>query len=297
MRRLSAERRHEAIAGYLFLLPNFLGFLVFVLGPVIAAMALGFVKWDLSSPPEYVGLANYRELLFNDKDFWRYVYNTVFLMLGIPLGMAGALLLAIVLNQKIRGRVIFRTIYFLPTMCSGVAIFFLWRWILDEQFGIANHLLKGLGLPAIGWLTTVEWAKPSLILMGLWAGVGGFNMILYLAALQNVPRQLYEAAEIDGAGSWRRFRHITWPYLTPTTFFITIMSIIGGLQGGFESAYIMTAGGPKGSTTTISFYLFKNIRDYQQFGYAASIAWVLFLMVFVFTLLNWRLGGKLVRYD
>lgn len=297
MTRLSAERRREAIAGYLFLLPNFLGFLIFVLGPVVAAFGLGFVKWDMASPPQFIGLQNYRRLLFHDQDFWRYVYNTVFLMLGIPVGMAASLLLAIVLNQKIRGRVIFRTIYFLPTMCSGVAIFFLWRWILDAEFGLANQLLTRMGLPAIGWLTTTGWAKPSLILMGLWASVGGFNMILYLAALQNVPTHLYEAAEIDGAGRWRKFRHVTWPYLTPTTFFISIMSIIGGLQGGFEAAYIMTAGGPAGSTTTISFYLFKNIRDYKEFGYAASIAWVLFFMVFIFTLLNWRFGGRLVQYD
>jgi len=297
VRNLSSERRREAIAGYLFILPNLMGFLLFVLGPVIAALVLGFVEWDMRSSGEFVGLANYRKLAFEDEYFWKYVLNTLFLMLGIPIGMAGSLLLALVLNQKIRGRVFFRTIYFLPTMCAGVAIYFLWLWLLDADFGLVNQLLVHLRLPRIGWLTTVRWAKPSLILMGLWTGVGGFNMILYLAALQNVPKHLYEAAEIDGAGRWRKFWAVTWPYLTPTTFFISIMSIIGGLQGGFEMAYIMTKGGPLGSTTTINYYLFKNIYDYARFGYAASIAWVLFLMVFVFTLLNWRLGGRLVSYD
>ncbi|MBN1628776.1 MAG: sugar ABC transporter permease [Thermoleophilia bacterium] len=293
---MSGERRREALAGYLFILPNFLGFLVFVLGPVVAALALGFVEWDLGPNLAFVGLSNYRELIM-DGMFWKYVFNTLFLMLGIPLGMAGSLVLALVLNQKIRGRVAFRTVYFLPTMCAGVAIFFLWKWILDADFGLANQILVSLGLNKIGWLTTVEWAKPSLILMGLWGGIGGFNMILYLAALQNVPRHLYEAADIDGAGRWRKFWNVTWPYLTPTTFFITIMSIIGGLQGGFEAAYIMTKGGPARSTTTISYYLFQNIYNNERFGYAAAIAWALFLMVFVFTLINWRLGGKLVSYD
>jgi len=308
--KLSGERRREALAGYLFLLPNFLGFFLFVLGPVLAAFALGFVQWDMTpdTAPSFVGLANYKHVLTDAAgkyelwgrqvpDFWYSFYNTVFLMLGIPIGMVASLMLALVLNQKIRGRVVFRTIYFLPTMCAGVAIYFLWKGILDFDFGLANRILQHAGLPDVKWLTSTEWAKPSLILMGLWAGIGGFNMILYLAALQGVPRHLYEAADIDGAGRWSKFWHVTWPYLTPTTFFIMIMSIIGGLQGGFESAYIMTRGGPDGSTTTMSYYLINFINNNSEFGRAAATGWVLFLMVFVFTLLNWRLGGKLVSYD
>ena len=253
----------------------------------------------------------------NDSQFWQYFGNTVYLMMGIPLGMFISLMLALVMNQKLKGIVVFRTIFFLPNFTAGVAICLLWKWLYNADYGLINNLIHGVTsfLNDIfqflfGWMTSASivwsgpdwlgdpaWSKPAFILMGLWSGAGGMNMILYLAALQNINPELYEAAEIDGAGKLSKFRNITWPLISPTTFFITIMSVIGGFQGGFQAAFIMTQGGPAGSTTTMSYYIYNNAFEFYRMGYAAAIAWVLFLCVFSVTLVNWRYGGKLVSYD
>ncbi|MBI4373039.1 MAG: sugar ABC transporter permease [Candidatus Omnitrophica bacterium] len=294
----------ETIAGYGFLLPNFAGFLLFTSLPVLASLALSFMRVDLISSPKLfklVGFENFIQL-FDDPYFWKYCWNTVVLMSSIPLSIAGSLILALALNQKLKGIVFFRTIYFLPTICSGVAIYVLWRLIYNSDFGVLNTLIAKLGtllhLPLAGpnWLTDEAWAKPALIIMSIWQSVGGANMILYLAALQGVPRDLYEAAEIDGANSWQKFWAVTWPQISPTTFFIATMSIIGGFQGGFDSAYIMTGGGPHGSTTTISYYIYNNAFEWHQMGYAAAISWFLFLVIFAITIVKWKVFGKLVHY-
>ncbi|MCD5401753.1 sugar ABC transporter permease [candidate division NPL-UPA2 bacterium] len=307
MVRPSVKRKiREAASGYIFLMPNFLGFLLFTSGPVLFSLFLAFTRWDLFTPMEWVGLENFVRLLWfhreggalvaNDPRFWQYLGNTGFLMLGIPVGMAGSLFLALVMNQRLKGIVFFRTVYFLPSISIGIALFMLWRWIYNPDFGLMNSLLARIGIEGPGWLTCTAWSKPALMIMSFWIGIGGFNMILYLAGLQGIDPELYEAASIDGAGSWQKFRHITWPMLSPTTFFIFIMSVISGFQGGFEMAYIMTGGGPAGATTTISFYIFNNAYQWFKMGYAASIAWVLFVMVFAVTILNWRLGGRVVHY-
>ena len=292
------------LAGYGFLLPNFVGFLVFTSIPVLASLALSFMKVDLISMPKVfklIWLDNFKQL-FVDPYFWKYCWNTIVLMGAIPFSIAGSLILALALNQKLKGVVIFRTIYFLPTICSGVAIYVLWRWVYASDFGIFNTTIASLGqllhLPIKGpnWLQDEAWAKPALIIMGVWQSVGGYNMILYLAALQGVPRDLYEAAEIDGANSWQRFWAVTWPQISPTTFFIGTMSIIGGFQAGFDPAYIMTGGGPNGATTTIIYYIYNNFYEWQNMGYAAAISWFLFLVIFIITLLNWRVLGKTVHY-
>lgn len=303
----------EALESYLFLMPNFLGFLFFTSLPVAASLLLSFFDWDIIGwPPRFVGLGNFIKLLgfhlegskvaANDPFFWQYTYNTVFLMMSIPLNMAASLAIAAALNKKLKGTTLFRTTYFLPSMCSAVAVAILWKWMFNTDTGIINTFigymgnLFGASWQGVQWLTSTKWAKPALILMSLWVAAGGANMILYLAALQGVPRELLEAAEIDGATTWQKFRHITWPMISPTTFFIAIMSIIGGFQGGFLAAYIMTGGGPAGSTTTIEYYIFNNLYVFQHAGYAAAIAWVLFLVILCFTLINWRLGGRLVHY-
>ena len=298
-------RRNNA-AALAFLAPNLMGFLVFTSVPVIAAFALSLFRWDLFSPPRFVGLANYIDLLgwhtedgatkANDSDFWQYLGNTLFLMLVIPLNMAGSMFLAIVLNQKLRCRVLFRTVFFLPTVCAGVGIMLLWKWLYNPEFGLLNHLLSLVGIDGPLWLQSYPWAKPSLMIMTLWVGVGGVNMILYLAGLQGVSPELYEAAEIDGAGAWGKFVHITYPMLMPTSFFIFITSMIAGFQGGFEMAYVMTRGGPAGATTTVSYYIYNHAFQFFNMGYAATIAVVLFALVFVVTLLNWRYGGRRVQY-
>jgi len=300
--------------GYLFLLPNFLGFLLFVFLPVIASLLLSFCSWQIlqEERPSFVGLANFARLL-TDRDFWYYTYNTAFLMLGIPVGMALSLGLALLLNKGIRMIRLFRTIYFFPTVTAGVALLVLWLWIYEPLYGLVNQMLAKAGIEGPNWLgggfklqflqdwfgidPTCYWAKPALMLMGLWTGVGGYNMILYLAGLAGINPELYEAAEVDGASSWQKFRHITWQMLSPTTFFIFIMSLIDGFQGGFQAAYVMTRGGPAGSTTTISFYIFQELYENDRTGYASSIAWFLFLIVFALTMLSWRYGGKVVHYD
>lgn len=304
----------EACAGYLFLLPNFLGFLVFTSIPVIASLLLAFTDYNMlrASEVSFVGLQNFTRL-FGEVEFGYYFYNTLFLMLAIPISIFGSLSLALILNRKIRGIVFYRTCYFLPTISSGVAIYVLWRWIYNTDIGLLNTMIRNFGdmlhinFQGVEWLTDPRFAKPALIIMGVWQTVGGHNMILYLAALQGVPRSLYEAADIDGASEWQKFWNITWPMISPTTFFILIMSLIGGFQSGFDSAYIMTGGGPYtrilggagpfGSTKTIMFYIYDNaFGALSDMGYAAAISWVLFVIIFIFTLINWKTGGKRVHY-
>lgn len=307
------HRRWESVAAYGFLAPNFIGFLIFTSIPVIFSMALAFTNWDVFRAPHWVGLYNFRGLLgfskdqgqwvANDPFFWKYVYNTVFMMVGIPIGMALSLIMALVMNQKIRGIITFRTLYFLPTVCSGVAILILWKYLFNNDVGLFNTIIYEVGRlfgqswNGPDWIGTTQWAKPSLIIMGLWGALGGFNMILYLAALQNVPRDLYEAADIDGASNWSKFWAVTWPMISPTTFFILVMSVIGGFQGGFMVANVMTGGGPAGSTTTIEYYIYNTAFTLFHMGYASAIAWVLFAVILVLTLATWKLGGRVVNYD
>jgi multiple sugar transport system permease protein len=295
------DSTREGIAGYLFLTPNLLGFILFTSIPVLASLVLSFCHWDLLSPPVFAGFQNFIDLA-QDTHFWYYCYNTLFLMIGIPLGMFGSLMVALAMNQKLKGIVFFRTTFFLPSICVPIAIFMLWRILYNSDFGLFNTLIMKFGelihIPLQGpqWLTDERWAKPALILMGLWQGIGGPNMILYLAALQGVPKDFYEAAEIDGASGWQKFWSVTWPMISPTTFFILIMSVIGGFQAGFDAAFVMTGGGPSGSTTTIMYYIYNNGFQWFKMGYSAAIAWFLFIIIFVVTFLKWRFLGKSVNY-
>jgi multiple sugar transport system permease protein len=281
----------------LFLAPNFLGFLAFMALPVIFSLVMAFTNWQMTAntPLEFTGLHNFKEL-FIDKRFWQFFGNTIYLMAGIPVAIAGSLFLAIVLNQKLRGIVLFRTMFYLPTITSGVALFILWKAIYNPDFGPLNTALMSVfGLLHIhvkppDWLLSIAWAKPAIMLMGVWSGIGGTNMLLYLAGLSNVPPELYEAAQIDGAGRWAMFRHVTWPQLAPTTFFIIVMSAIGGLQGGFEQARVMTNGGPAESTVTLGYFIYQKGFEEYQLGFASAIAWVMFVIIFIMTLINWKFG-------
>jgi len=313
MKLTLTTKTREALGGYAFIMPNFVGFLIFTSIPVVASFFLAFYKWDVITPwqeAEFVGLANFTRLLgfhhevgvgwrANDPNFWYFLYNTAYLMLAIPITMAASLFLALVMNKKLKGIVIFRTVYFLPSICAGIALYMLWRWIYNPDFGLLNTLIRAISGDLISgpqWLNSIAWAKPALVIMTVWTNMGGYNMILYLAGLQGIHPELYEAAEIDGTNAWQKFWHITWPMLTPTTFFIFVMSVIGGFQGGFEAAYVMTGGGPAGSTTTIDYYIFNNAYVWFKMGYAASIAWILFALIFIVTLFNWKYGGKVVHY-
>ena len=308
--------RNQGRVALFFLLPNLVGFLVFTLGPVLVAAGMSLYRYQLATgTPEFVGIANFSDLLgftendgqwsANDPYFWQYLANTLFLMLNIPLAMIGSLLLAVLLNRELPGRIFFRTFFFIPHLCSGIAIYMVWKMLLtfEPNVGIINaflwevyHLFGIEGAEAVallpGWLIDEDWAKPALIIVFVWASAGGFSMVLYLAGLQNIPTELYEAAEIDGANWWIQLRYITIPQLAPTSFFIFVTSIIGGLQGGFEAAYIMTGGGPGGSTTTISYYIYTQAYEQLEVGYAATISMVLFVLIFIATLFNWRYGGK-----
>ena len=306
-------------------------------GLLLALAALGL--WGLDS-------AMWSAYEARDGRFWYYLYNTLYLMMGLPVAIAGALCLALLLNDELslgtrRTRAIgaatcaalaslcvvfgfglgwpnmgvlaaivwvfaglgflfnivtFRTIFYLPQFTSGVAVYVLWKSLYRPETGPINRglesLFETLGLAVLppSWLAEIAWAKPAIVAMGVWIFIGGQNMLLYLAALSNVPAELLDAAHVDGAGRWQRFCHVTWPQLAPTTFFITVVSVIGGLQGGFEQARVMTEGGPAGSTTSLSYYIYNKMFQDLDMGYAAAISWVLFTLIFVATALNWRFG-------
>ena len=294
------------LRGLAFLAPNLGGFLVFTALPVLAVFVVAFTRGEYTShvdaagrlhiDAQFVGLENFRQLV-GDREFWGSLWNTVVLMLAIPATMALSLGLALLLNQRVPGRVVFRTLLFLPTVAAGIALYMVWRQIYNPDLGLLNSSLDALGVLSLlgrrpDWLGSPLLAKPALLLMLIWIGMGGTNMVLYLAGLQDIDPSLYEAAEIDGAGRWDKFRFITWPALRPTTFFILTTNLIGGVQI-FDQVLIMTAGGPEGSTTTILYYIYKNVYLFQgKLGYAAALSVVLFLLIFLVTLANWQLNRK-----
>ena len=295
-------RTRENFVAWGYLLPNISGFMLFTLIPVFLAFALSMFRWDIFHSPVFVGLDNFRELLgfrneggrltANDPEFWQYFGNTMFLMIGIPFNMFVALLIAMLLNRKLQGIGFFRTVFYLPTICGGVGLYLLWGFIFAPEIGIMNLTLDFIGITGPKWLTDYYWAKPTFILIGLWAAMGGNNMLLYLAGLQSIPPELYEAAKVDGASKTQQFIHITVPMLTPTSFFIFIMGVIYGFQAGFDTAFVLTQGGPAGATTTLSYYIYNHAFVWFNMGYAAAISLVLFGMVLLITFINWKIGGR-----
>ncbi len=297
----SGIRRRETLIALAFLLPNILGFFAFTAGPVVASLILSFTSWDLLTPPQWVGLANFWELIgfhqsvdgirANDPDFWKYLYNTGFMLMSLPVNIATSLIVALILVKNIRFTYIYRLVFFLPSILAGIAIYYLWRWIYNPDYGLFNSILAFIGIDGPNWLTDPMWVKPAIIIMQIWIMIGGVGMVLYIAALRNVNTELYEAAEIDGANSWQSFWAVTWPSVMPVTFFLFTIGIINGLQWGAEAVMVMTEGGPFGASTTLGYYIY--LKAYQDFemGYAATISWILFLLIFGLTLLNWKKGG------
>lgn len=317
-----SKRWRQWLEAMPFLLPNLLGFLLFTAGPVIFSAGASLTNWNLTKPGQtgYVGLSNYSNLI-TDKSFWLYFINTGYFLLGMPVCIAGSLWLAVLLNRKMKGMAAFRTILYLPSFTSGVAIMIMWKALYNPNYGPIKLAIEqtfgflGMDVHSPNWLLSTnnifgltpeklgisasQWgigARDALIYMGIWTAIGGNTMLLYLAALTNVPEELVEAAQLDGAGKWNVFRKVTWPQLAPTTFFVVIMGVIGGLQGGFEQARVMTAGGPAGSTTTIAYYIYSKAFEEFQMGYASAIAWMLFGIVAVWTALYWRFGNKETSY-
>jgi len=280
--------------GFLFISPWLIGFIAFTLGPFLSSIWLSFTRWDVITPPSFVGVANYRSLLQEDPLFWKSLGITLkYAAVFVPVGIVAGVALALLLNSNIRGIAVYRTILFLPSIVPAVATSVVFVWLLNPQLGLVNSLLHRVGVTGPAWLTDPNWALWSLVFMGLW-GVGG-SMVIYLAGLKDIPVHLYEAATIDGAGPWHRMRKITLPMLSPVIFFNLIMGVIGAFQT-FTQAFIMTNGGPEDSTTFYALYLFNRAWRYMDMGYASAMAWILFVVVVGITALLFRLQRRWVHY-
>jgi multiple sugar transport system permease protein len=287
---------HEALWGYVFVSPWILGMILFTGGPIIASLILAFCEWDLLTPVRFVGMDNFTHMVADPK-FLKSLGNTFYYTLfAVPLGIIGAILVALLMNQEWKSVKVLRTIYYLPSVTAGVASAIIWMWLFNPDFGLINYGLSLFGIKGPLWLADEVWSKPGLIIMSLW-GVGG-SMITYLAGLQGIPRQLYEAAEIDGAGMWHKFRYVTLPMLTPVIFFNLIMSIVSSFQI-FTQVYVMTGGqgGPADSTLMLVLYVYQMAFKYHHMGYASALAWVLFIIILVFSLLQFKLAGGWVHYE
>lgn len=305
MERIGAKKRRagELLEGYLFISPWLLGTMLFTIGPIVASFVLAFTRWDLFSAPRFIGIANFTKLS-HDPLFYKSIICTVYYaVVAVPGGLALALLLAMLVDNKLRGIAIFRTAFFLPNIVSGIAILILWKWLFEPNFGLINEMMDathltsvlawfGIGKPQ--WLASPGGAVPAMIVLSLW-GVGG-SMMIFLAGLQNIPKELIEAAEVDGAGWWSRFRNVTLPILTPTIFFLMVVGIAGAVQT-FNQAYVMTNGGPANSTLFYCLYIFRNAFEQFRMGIACAMGMLLFVAILILTLIQWGLSKKWVFYQ
>ncbi len=289
------RRQRDQWIAYGFLLPNIIGFLLFMLGPIVASLVMSLFRWDIFTTPTFIDWDNFIEIFSSGSGLWQYLGNTLFFTIGVPLGLALALFLAIILNQPLRGMGFFKTIYFLPVVSSAIAVAIIWQWLLNKDFGVVNALLVKIGVAPVDWLGSPLMAKLSIVLMSVWKGLG-YNILIYLAALQGIPDELYEAAHLDGAASWRRFFHITLPLLGPAHLFLFVTGFISTFQL-FGPIYVMTQGGPlKGTWSLVYEIWWKAFREFRM-GYAAALAWILFAVIFIVTLVQWRYAGKKVYYS
>ncbi|GAB4560750.1 MAG: sugar ABC transporter permease [Anaerolineae bacterium] len=287
----------EAVAGYLFVTPAMIFFVVFLLVPIIASIVLVFTEYSLLTPPRWIGLSNITRLL-NDKRLFITYRNSLYITLGATaLNNVLGLLLAMGVNRPMRGiaRYLLRTAYFFPVLTTTASLAVVWRFILTQDRGILNYLLQQIGLPAVPWLSSVRWAIPSVILYDVWKSCG-YLMVLYLAGLQGIPEVLYEAAKIDGANRWQLMRHITLPLITPTAFFCIVISLIGAFQI-FDNAYVLTEGGPGDASRTIAMYIYEMAFKRYEMGYASAVALSLLLVLVAFTLFQIRMSRRWVHYE
>lgn len=293
----SKRKKQEALWGLLFVSPFIIGFLIFMLGPMLFSFYGSLTNYNLTSKMDFIGFDNFTRMFTQDELFWKSLYNTgYYVLFNVPLTAVGSVLLAVLLNQRVRGMSVFRTIFYLPAILSGVAVYVLWMQMLSPTSGLINTVLAWVGVEGPSWLFDPEWTKPALILMKLWS-VGG-AMLLYLATLQNVPNQLYESAEIDGASAFKRFRHITLPLITPIIFYDVVTSTIGAFQI-FQEAYVMTESGTNGPANSLLFY---NLHMWNKafvafdMGYAMAMSMVLFVIVLGLTFVNLKLAPRWVHY-
>jgi multiple sugar transport system permease protein len=294
-RKNLTKGRWETLSAFLYLLPTIIGLIVLSGGAVIFAFVMSFCRWDLVRPPAFVGLGNYVGLL-NDEIFLKTVSNTATYAFGFTiLVVPGALLLAILLNQRLKGIDVFRTLFFLPYVSNGVAVAVAWGLIYNADYGLINWLLGLVGITGPRWLADTTWALRALIVVGVWQTLGS-NAVIFLAGLQNIPDELYEAARIDGAGFWARFRYVTMPLISPTTFFVLVLAIIGSFQV-FEITYVLTKGGPYYSTLTLVYDIYRNAFQYFHMGAATAEAYILFAIILVLTLVQFYMQKYWVHYE
>ena len=280
-----------------FLFPSLAGLLVFLIIPMLSSLVLTFYEWDPLIPTRFIflGLENYQTLI-KDTDFWDALRHTLFFIVGyIPLVLVSGLGVALLMNQKLIGRTFFRGAFFMPVISAWVAVALMWTWIFNPKFGIINYLLGLIGITGPTWLYDPNWAMPAIILTSVWKDTG-FIMILFLSSLQSIPNEYYEAAALDGANNWAKFRYITLPLLSPTVFFTLIISLINSFQV-FDQVWIMTEGGPAGATTVLVQQIVNNSFRYGRMGYAATLSWVLFLIVFAVTIFQTRMQKNWVTYE
>jgi multiple sugar transport system permease protein len=293
-RRISYARQ-EALAGIVFAAPWLLNLLFLTLIPLAASLYFSFSEYQIVRAPVFWGTRNYVTLFTNDRLFIKSLWNTVYMvLLGVPIRMVLGMGIALLMNTKVKGRALFRTMYYLPSQVSGVAFAMLWGFLLNPQYGVVSNVIWSFGVRPPLWLADPLWVKPSFVIMSLW-GVGG-TMIIWLAGLQSIPEGFYEAAEIDGAGRLRRFTSITLPLLSPTTFFVLVTGIIGTFQI-FTQAYVLTAGGPADASLFYALYLYQQAFQFFKMGYASAMAWVLFVIIMALTLLQLRLARSWVYYE
>jgi multiple sugar transport system permease protein len=288
--------KNQGPAAFLFLSPTLIIFSTFVLFPVVFSLYLSFHKWNMfSSEHTFIGLDNYARIV-QTAEFWMVLKHTLVYTLGtVPLNMAIALGVAYFLNKHIKGKKLLRVMFFTPVVISPVAAAVIWRWIYEPNFGILNYALGWIGIGPVNWLNDPTAAMFSLVIMGVWKSFG-VNMVLFSAGLQGIPEHYYEAAQIDGARPLQRFWHITLPLLSPTTFFILVMSVIGSFQV-FDIVYVLTSGGPLDSTKVLVFYLYEHAFKYFEMGYASAVAYAMFALIFALTLLQMRYMKKRVHYS
>jgi multiple sugar transport system permease protein len=287
------HKRKEIVAAFLFLLPNLLGFLILTAIPVVASFVLALFDWKLLTPPEFIGVANFTEL-FTDSVFWKSTFNTaVFVFAKVPITMAIALFLAIILNRDIRGRNLFRTIVFIPVICSAVSVALIWQPLFEQSSGLLNTVVAAFGGKPVPWLSSTKYAMPSVIGVAVWKEIG-YVMVIFLAGLQGISRTYYEAARVDGANVFQEFWHITVPLISPTTFFVLVTSVIGAFQV-FDLTSVLTQGGPGNATNTLVMYIFQSAFRNFRMGYASAMALALFLIILAITLVQNRSSKNWVQ--
>ena len=291
-------RQRESIQGYIFVAPWIFGLIAFIAGPLLFSLFGSFTNYDVTSRMDFIGLDNFRKMFFQDDLFWISLGNTIYYVtISVPLTVVAALLISVLMNQKVPGMRMFRTIYYLPAVLSGVGVYFLWMQLLSPDSGLINTMLSWVGIDGPAWLFDPEWTKPALIFMNLWK-VGG-SMLLYLASMQGIPNTLYEAADMDGAGPIRKFFHITFPMVTPIIFFDVVTSLIGAFQI-FQEAYVMSEsgeGGPASSLLFFNLHMWNKAFVSFDMGYAMAMSWILFIIVFILTMVNLKLAPRWVHYE